>query len=101
MKLFRMAFWLGGVIYNLPSPASGPTAPSQPNGIKGLAVKAAHQCSQWLKPCDKYVEALPKPGEQGEHHLRHDALRPFQDTLGPADRAVPWRSPAALRSRSS
>ena len=39
--------------------------------------------------------------EQGGHHLPHDALRPFQDTLGPADRAVPWRSPAALRSRSS
>jgi hypothetical protein len=31
MKLFRTAFWLGVVIYNLPSPASQPpSAESQP-----------------------------------------------------------------------
>src|SRR5258708_5225473 len=41
MKLFRMAFWLGVVIYNLPSPASQPAAPeSQLNGSQGLAAKA-------------------------------------------------------------
>jgi hypothetical protein len=28
MKLFRTAFWLGVVIYNLPSPASQPAAPA-------------------------------------------------------------------------
>jgi len=82
MKLFRLAIWLGVVIYNLPSPASRSAAPSQPN----MAGKVA-----------KYVEAVLKPGEQGGHRSPHDAL---QDTLGPADRAIPWRGPAALRSRN-
>jgi hypothetical protein len=41
MKLFRMAFWLGVVIYNLPSPASQPAAPeSQLNGSQGLTAGA-------------------------------------------------------------
>src|SRR5262245_58806156 len=42
MKLFRTAFWLGVVIYNLPSPAPQPPGPeSQLNGGQGLATKAA------------------------------------------------------------
>ena len=53
MKLFRMAFWLGVVIYNLPSPASQPAAPeSQLNGSQGLAIKAPGQsCPQRLVAC--------------------------------------------------
>jgi hypothetical protein len=100
MKLFRIAFWLGVVVYNLPSPGSGPAAPeSKSNGSQGVAVKAATQCPERLKSCAKYVEVPPKPGEPGEHSLPHDALRTSQDTLLPADRAVPWHRPAILRSR--
>src|SRR4051812_37035838 len=43
MKLFRTAFWLGVVIYNLPSPASQPAAPaSQVHDGQRLAAKAAN-----------------------------------------------------------
>ena len=41
MKLFRTAFWLGVVIYNLPSPDSQPAAPESP-----LAVKAHRRTVQ-------------------------------------------------------
>ena len=100
MKLFRMAFWLGVVIYNLPSPASQPPAPEpHPNGNQGLAAKATSQCPQPVEACAKVVEALPKRGEPSRHRFSRDALKPSQDTLAPADRAVPWRGPAALRSR--
>jgi hypothetical protein len=100
MKLFRTAFWLGIVIYNLPNPASGPAAPeAKPNSTQRVAVKKANHCPQALKSCAEYVEALPKPGEPGGLGLSREALRPSQDTLAPADRAVLWRRPAAVRSR--
>ena len=98
MKLFRMAFWLGVVIYNLPSPASQPAAPvSQLNGTQGLAAKAASQlCPQPREPCARIVEPLPNRGEPGGHNSSRGAVKPSQDTLAPADRAVPWRG-SALR----
>ncbi len=60
MELFRMAFWLGVVICNLPSPASQAAAPEpQLNGDQRLAAKTASQFyPQPLKPCAKIVEAL-------------------------------------------
>ena len=80
MKLFRMAFWLGIVIFNLPNPAPRPAAPESKLGGRGLAAKAASQlCSQPLKR-----------GERGGHNSSVDAVMPSQDTLTPADRAVPW-----------
>jgi hypothetical protein len=97
MKLFRMAFWLGVVICNLPSPASRPAAPeSQLNRTQGLAAKAASQfCPQPLETCAKIDAALPKRGEPRLDFSR-DAAKPCQDTLAPADRAVPWRGRPAL-----
>ena len=88
MKLFRMAFWLGVVIYNLPSPGSQPATPeSQINGSQGFATKAASQlCPQSREPCAKIAE--------GRHDSSRDARKPSQDTLAPADRAVPLRGPA-------
>jgi hypothetical protein len=96
MKLFRMAFWLGVVIYNLPSPTSqSPALESQLNGSQGLAAKAASQfCPQPLEPCANVVEALPKRGEPAKHISSRDAVKLSQDTLAPADRAVPWRGSA-------
>jgi hypothetical protein len=90
MKLFRMALCLGVVIYYLPSPASKPAAPeSRLNGSQGLAAKAATQfCPLSREPCAKIVE--------GGHNSSRDARKPSQDTLAPADRAVPWRG-SALR----
>jgi hypothetical protein len=97
MKLFRMAFWLSVVIYNLPTPASKPAATeSQLNGSRGSSTKAASQCPQPPEACAKVVEALPKRSEPGGPNFSRDALKPSQDTLAPADRAVPWRGPAAL-----
>ena len=88
MKLFRTAFWLGVVIYNLPSPVSQSGAPA-------LAAKAASQfCPQPLEPCANVVEALPKRGEPAKHISSRDAVKLSQDTLAPADRAVPWRGSA-------
>ena len=88
MKFFRMAFWLGVVIYNLPSPISQ----SQLSGNQGLAAKAASQfCPQPLEPCAKMVEALPKRDEPAKHNSSRDAVKLSQDTLAPADRAIPWR----------
>ncbi len=106
MKLFRLTFWLGVVIYNLPSPTSQPAAPeSQLNGSQGLAAKAASQfCAQPLEPCTKTVDALPKRGEPGAHNSSRDAVKPSQDTLVSTDRVVPWRgstprkAPVAKRS---
>jgi hypothetical protein len=85
MKLFRTAFWLGVVIYNLPSPASQPAAPeSRPNGGQGLAAKAVSRlCSRPRESCSKNDEALANRGDM-----------PSQDTLTPTDRAEPWRAPA-------
>jgi hypothetical protein len=71
MKLFRTAFWLGVVIYNLPSPASQPAAPaSQLHDGQRLAAKAANS---------------------------RDAVKPSQDTLTSADRGAPWRGSARTR----
>ena len=95
MKLFRMAFWLGVVIYNLPSPASKSTGPESPNGSQGLAAKAASQfCPLPLEPCAKTVETLTKRGEPGGQNASRQAVKSSQDTLAPADRTVPWRGSA-------
>jgi len=96
MKLLKTAFWLGVVIYYLPSPAFQSSAPaSHVHGGQGLAAKAASKfCTQSLA---RYTnEALPKRGEPNERDSSRDALS--QDTLTPADRAVPWCGPA-LRMR--
>jgi hypothetical protein len=65
MKLFRTAFWLGIVIYNLPNTGSESTPPaSHTHEGQHLAANAANS---------------------------RDAVRPSLDTLGPSDRAVRWR----------
>ena len=96
MKLFRTAFWLGVVIYNLPSPASQPAAPeSRPNGGQGLAAKAVSRlCSRPRESCSKNNEALANRGDRGGHSSSRDTAMPSQDTLTPTDRAEPWRAPA-------
>ena len=92
MKLFRMAFWLGVVIYNLPSSASKSTGPESQHGSQGLSAKAAsHFCLPPLDPCARAVEALTKRDEPDGQNSSRDAVKPSQDTLTPADRAVPWR----------
>ncbi len=102
MKLFRMAFWLGIVIYNLPSPASKSTGPESHNGSQGLAAKAASQfCPQPLEPCAKTVEALTQRGEPGGQYSSGDGVKPSQDTLAPEDRTVPWRGPDAKGLRGN
>src|SRR5262245_32425244 len=90
MKIFRTAFWLGIIIYNLPSPTSQPPAPEpQINGSRGLAAKAASQlCSMSRESCLKNGEAIPNSGERGVH-----SSPPSHDTLTPTDRAVLWRGP--------
>ena len=95
MKLLKTAFWLGVVIYYLPSPAFQSSA--HVHGGQGLATKAASKfCTQPLALCTKTVEALPKRGEPGEGNSSRNAVS--QDTLTPADRAVPWRgSPLHMR----
>jgi hypothetical protein len=100
MKLLRTAFWLGVVIYNLPSPTSQSAAPaSHLHGGQGLATKAASQfCPQPLALCTKTAEALPKRGEPGERDSSRDAIKFSQDTLTPADLVVPWRG-LTLRTR--
>ena len=102
MKLFRMAFWLGIVIYNLPSPASKSTGPESHNGSQGLAAKAASQfCPQPLEPCAKTFEALTQRGEPGGQYSSGDGVKPSQDTLAPEDRTVPWRGPDAKGQRGN
>lgn len=103
MKLFRTAFWLGVVIYNLPSPTSMPAASeSKLNGSQGLAAKAtSHFCPRPLELCAKNVEAIPKPGDPGGRSSSRDAEMLSQDTLAPADRAVPWRGPAVRNPANS
>jgi len=100
MKLFRTAFWLSVVIYNLPSPASQPAAPeSHPNDSQGLAAKAAGRfCPQPRELCAKNIEALPERGDQVGHSSSRGAVMRSHDTLTPADRAVPWRG-RALRNQ--
>ena len=90
MKLFRMAFWLGVVICNLPSPASRPAAPeSQLNRSQGLAAQAASQfCPQPLETCARIDAVLSKRGELRGPNFSRDAAKPCQDTLAPADREV-------------
>jgi hypothetical protein len=86
MKLLKTAFWLGVVIYYLPSPASQSGAPASG---QGSATKAASQfCTQPL--------ALCKRGESGKRNSSRNAVS--QDTLTSPDRAVPWRG-SALRIR--
>jgi len=85
MKLFRTAFWLGVVIYNLPSPYSQPAAPESPLGSQG---SPAH--------CAKKTDTHPKRGDPAaQSSSRKAATTPSKDTLAPADRAVPWRGPVA------
>jgi hypothetical protein len=78
MKLLRMVFWLGIVIYNLPNDAASNARPSQPHG-ENVAARAAGQ-----------FEALSKRGDLGGNASLRDVLEPSQDTLTPADRAVRW-----------
>ena len=65
MKLFRMVFWLGVVICNLPSPVSRHAAPeSQLNSSQGPTANAANQvCPQALEPRASIVAA-----KRGEPH---------------------------------
>jgi len=73
MKLFRTAFWLGIVIYNLPNTGSESALPAlTDHDGQHLAAKAANS---------------------------RDAVRPSQDTLAPSDREVRWRG--SLRTRPS
>ena len=60
-----MAFWLGVVICNLPSPVSRHLAPeSQLNSSQGLTAKAANKvCPQALEPRASIVAEFPKRGE--------------------------------------
>ena len=83
MKLFRTAFWLGVVIYNLPSPYSQPAAPKSPLGSQG---SPAH--------CAKKTDTHPKRGDPAAQSSSRKAATPSRDTLAPADRAVLWRGPA-------
>ena len=87
VKLLKTAFWLGVVIYNLPSPISQSAAPATHD--QGSATKATSHCSQRPALCTKTNEALSKQGEHGERNSSRDAVS--QDTLTPADRVVPWR----------
>jgi hypothetical protein len=69
MKLFRMAFWLGIVIYNLSSTVSKSTGPASHHASQGSVAKAATQsCLQPFESCAKTVEALNKGGESGGPH---------------------------------
>lgn len=82
LKLFRMAFWLGVVICNLPSPASRPAVPeAQLNGSRGLEAKIANS-------------------EPSRYNFSCSAQMLCQDTLLPADRLVPWRGAGSLGSSS-
>jgi hypothetical protein len=78
MKLFRTAFWLGVVIYNLPSPDSQPAAPESALGSQG----------------SKNTDTHPKRGDPAAQSSSRKAATPSRDTLAPADRAVLWRGPA-------
>ena len=90
MKLLKTAFWLGVVIYNLPSPISQSAAPTTRD--QGSATKATSHCSQRPALCTKTIEALSDHGEPGERNSSRDAIS--QDTLTPPDRVVPWRGRA-------
>jgi hypothetical protein len=82
LKLFRMAFWLGVVICNLPSPASRPAVPeSQLSGSRGLEAKIVH-------------------GEPSKYNFSCSTQKLCQDTLLPADRLVPWRGAGSSGSSS-
>jgi hypothetical protein len=62
-----------------------------------LAAQAASQfCPQPLEACAKIDAALPKCGELRGPNFSRDAAKPCQDTLAPADRAVPWRGRAPI-----
>ena len=84
MKLFRTAFWLGVVIYNLPSPDSRPAAPESLLDSQG---SPAH--------CAKNADTHPERGDSVAHSSSRNAVASSQDTLAPADRAVPWQGPAS------
>jgi hypothetical protein len=84
MKLFRTAFWLGVVIYNLPSPTSQPAAPESQVGSEG---SPAH--------CAKNTDTHPNRGGPVAQSSSRKAATPSNDTLAPADRVVPWRGPVS------
>jgi hypothetical protein len=73
MKLFRTAFWLGVVIYYLPSPGFESAPPGSQAHGQHLSAKAAN--------------------------LR-DVARSPQDTLTPGDRGVTWRGSVRNRPES-
>jgi hypothetical protein len=87
MKLFRTAFWLGVVIYNLPSPGSRLAAPESLLDSQG---SPAH--------CAKNADTHPKRGDPIAQSSSRKAATPSKDTLAPADRAVPWRGPASCNA---
>ena len=80
MKLFRLVFWIGVLIYNLPTSAPSPAAlGSQQNRSFGLEKKAisGSEPSKYISSCS--VE------------------KPCRDTLIPADRMMPWRGRSPAR----
>ncbi len=87
--LLRMAFWLTVVIVCLPSPRARPAEPpSLPNASRSIAALAdfGRNAYRWL------TKGAEQPGK-----FSRDA-KPSQDTLRPADVAVPWRAPAPRKS---
>jgi hypothetical protein len=95
-----MAFWLGLVIYYLPSPASQPAAPEAP--LKGsLAAKSPSADTRQVCRHIAYVESHPRLAKHGESRgdkSPRDAMEPCQDTLTPADLAAPWRGLAPRKA---
>jgi hypothetical protein len=83
--LLRMAFWLTVVIVCLPSPGARPVEPrSLPSATRSVAALAdfGRNAYRWL------TKGAEQPGK-----FSRDA-KASQDTLRPADLAVPWRAPA-------
>jgi len=100
VKLLKTAFWLGIVIYNLPSPPPQSAAPTPHlDGGHSVATNTAGQgCGQPPELCTKTVQAPSKHGEPRKREFWRRALS--QDTLTPADRAVAWHG-LDLRKRSA
>ena len=93
-----MAFWLGLVIYYLPSPASEPAVPEAPlKRSHGVAAKSpsadARQVCRGVACVERHPTLANDDESRGGKSSR-DAVHPSQDTLKPTDLTAPWRGPA-------
>ena len=94
--LFRLAFWLGIVVFNLPAfdpqpPASEPKKAAGAKSAKAPKTSAQLSCAHNRQLCDPPARAIASLRDQPGDRPSRNPEKISQNTLKSSDLAPPWR----------